>query len=163
MSRLTVELGPVPDTLQQLLLPALGLHLLLVIPLQPGLDTPAITDSVSYHNYLHCIYRLHGPVLLVEVVHVWHQILDHVHVGQRVDLGRLVVSLDLGEAGQGVHTACVIDVIDVYPRYQLLTDIHGAGSADSLPAAPPEGEAGVHLVLDLDQGVQHLRMVTSQR
>ena len=43
---LTVKLGPVPDTLQQLLLPALGLHLLLVIPLQPGLDTPAITDSV---------------------------------------------------------------------------------------------------------------------
>ena len=38
----------------------------------------------------------------------------------------------------------------------LLTDIHGAGAADSLPAAPPEGEAGVHLVLDLDQGVQHL-------
>ena len=43
---LTVELGPVPDTLQQLLLPALGLHLLLVIPLQPGLDTPTIIDSV---------------------------------------------------------------------------------------------------------------------
>ena len=38
----------------------------------------------------------------------------------------------------------------------LLTDIHGAGPADSLPAAPPEGEARVHLVLDLDQGVQHL-------
>ena len=36
----------------------------------------------------------------------------------------------------------------------LLTDIHGAGATDALPAGPPEGQAGVHLVLDLDEGVQ---------
>ena len=39
---------------------------------------------------------------------------------------------------------------------QRLTNIHGARATDSLPAGPPEGQAGVHLVLDLDQGVQHL-------
>ena len=48
---------------------------------------------------------LYPPVLLVEVVHVRHQVLDHVHVGQRVDLGDLAVILDLGEAGQGVDTS----------------------------------------------------------
>ena len=35
------------------------------------------------------------PVLLVEVVHVRHEVLDHVHVGEGVDLGLLVVGLDL--------------------------------------------------------------------
>merc|ERR1719370_1590209 len=30
-----------------------------------------------------------------------------------------------------------------------------AGAANALPTAPPEGKAGVHLVLDLDEGVQH--------
>jgi hypothetical protein len=33
--------------------------------------------------------RLNGLVLLVEVVHVRHQILDDIHVRQRVDLERL--------------------------------------------------------------------------
>ena len=54
---------PVVDALQELLVPALG-----VCALQPRLD---------------------AAVLLVEVVHVRHQVLDHVHVRQRVYLGRL--------------------------------------------------------------------------
>ena len=37
---------------------------------------------------------------------------------------------------------------------QRLTNIHGARATDSLPAGPSERQAGVHLVLDLDQGVQ---------
>ena len=48
---------------------------------------------------------LDGLILLVEVVHVGHEVLDDVHVGQRVDLGDLAVILDLGEAGQGVDTS----------------------------------------------------------
>ncbi|TQD76805.1 hypothetical protein C1H46_037667 [Malus baccata] len=34
-------------------------------------------------------------------------------------------------------------------------DVHGAGAADPFPARSPEGEGGVHLVLDLDEGVKH--------
>ena len=41
-----------------------------------------------------------APGLLVEVVHVGDQVLDHVHVGQYVDLNRLVVGLDPGQARQ---------------------------------------------------------------
>ena len=54
---------PVLYALQELLVPSLR-----VGALQPGLD---------------------AAVLLVEVVHVWHQVLDDVHVWQRVYLGRL--------------------------------------------------------------------------
>ena len=43
-----------------------------------------------------------------------------------------------------------------------LTNIHGAGATDSLPAGPPEGQTGVHLVLDLDQRVQHHRPAVVQ-
>ena len=43
-----------------------------------------------------------------------------------------------------------------------LTDIHGAGATDSLPAGPPEGQTGVHLVLDLDQSVQNHRAAVVQ-
>ena len=55
---------PVFRVLEVLLVPGLEA----VVPLQPGLD---------------------GPVLLVEIVHVRHQVLDDVHVGQRVHLGGL--------------------------------------------------------------------------
>ena len=34
-------------------------------------------------------------------------------------------------------------------------DVHGARSADAFPAGPPECDGGVHLVLDLDERVQH--------
>ena len=78
----TVQLGSVAHTLEQLLVAVL--HVLLVLALEPGLD---------------------APVLLVEVVHVWHQVLDHVHVRQRVDLGGLVVGLNLGQAGKSVDTS----------------------------------------------------------
>ena len=44
-------------------------------------------------------------VLLVEVIHVGDQVLHHVHVGEGVDLGRLVVGINLGEAGQGVYAS----------------------------------------------------------
>jgi hypothetical protein len=43
--------------------------------------------------------------LLVEVVHVRDQVLHDVHVRKRIDLGGLVVSLNLGETGKGVHAS----------------------------------------------------------
>ena len=78
----TIQLGSVPHRLEQLLVAVL--HVLLVLPLQPGLD---------------------ALVLLVEVVHVGHQVLDHVHVRQGVDLGGLVIGLNLGQAGKSVDTS----------------------------------------------------------
>ena len=46
------------------------------------------------------------PVLLVEIVHVRHQVLHHVHVRQRVDLGLLIIGFYLGQAGKGVDASC---------------------------------------------------------
>ena len=118
-----VQLGSVPDTLEELLVSVL--HTALVIPLQPGLDT---------------------SVLLVEIVHVRHQVLHHVHVRQWVDLDLLIIGFYLCQAGEGVDPS----------------DIHGTGATDSLPAGPPEGQAGVYLILDLHQRVQHHRPAVVQ-
>jgi len=52
--------------------------------------------------------------------------------------GRLNIVVDVGEAGQRVGSL----------------DVHGAGSADSLPAGSSKGEGGILLVLDLDEGVE---------
>ena len=37
----------------------------------------------------------------------------------------------------------------------LAVDVHGAGTADTLTATPPEDEGGILLVLDLEKGVKH--------
>lgn len=111
-----VQLLAVLHVLQQLHLLALGR---LLVALQPRLD---------------------GLVLAVEVGEVRHQVLDHVHVRQRVDLGGLVdVRVDVADAGQRVDAV----------------DVHGAGAAHALAARAPERQRGVHLVLDLQQRVEH--------
>ena len=86
------QFGPVLHRLQQLVLAVA--QLALVVALQPGLDGPAETHDLKTTDRTK--KGLSGiPVLLVEVVHVRHEVLDHVHVGERVDLGLLVVGLDL--------------------------------------------------------------------
>mmetsp|Transcript_76177 Transcript_76177/g.172236 ORF Transcript_76177/g.172236 Transcript_76177/m.172236 type:complete len:345 (-) Transcript_76177:2-1036(-) len=82
--------------------------------------------------------RLDGLVLVVEVREVRHEVLDHVGVGQGLDLNRLVTRLDVQQAGQAV----------------LAVDVHGAGAADALPAGAAEGQGRIVLVLDLDERVQ---------
>lgn len=60
--------------------------------------------------------------------------------GQWVDLGsRRRVPLNLGDASERVGAV----------------DVHGAGAADAFTARTPEGERGVHFVLDLEQGIQN--------
>ena len=112
-----VQLFPVDLRLQEL-----GLAIRLGrLRLQPGLD------------------RL---VLRSEVGHVWHEILDHVHVWQRVELhGVRARLIDVRQAREGVGPV----------------DIHRAATANALAAAPPEGERGIHLVLNLQQGIQDHR------
>mmetsp|Transcript_15215 Transcript_15215/g.41587 ORF Transcript_15215/g.41587 Transcript_15215/m.41587 type:complete len:308 (-) Transcript_15215:66-989(-) len=82
--------------------------------------------------------RLDGLVLVVEVGEVGDEVLDDVGVGQRLDLDGRSVRLDVEEAREAV----------------LAVDVHGAGPADALAAGAAEGERGVDLVLDLDEGVQ---------
>lgn len=43
------------------------------------------------------------------------------------------------------------------PPSLLAVDVHGAGAADALAAGAAERQAGVLLVLDLEQHVQHHR------
>lgn len=84
--------------------------------------------------------RLDGLVLLVELGQVRHQVLDDVHVRQRVD-ARLLGGIrgDPAQAGQGVGSV----------------DVHGATATDTFTATAAESQGGVHLVLDADQSVQH--------
>jgi hypothetical protein len=67
-----------------------------------------------------------------------HRNVKKLTVGQGVDLGGLAVDLDLANTGEGVGTA----------------NVHGAGTANTLAAGATEGEGGVDLVLDLDQGIE---------
>jgi len=60
-------------------------------------------------------------------------------VRQWVNLGRLAVDVDLANTGKSVGAL----------------NVHGAGSADTLAAGATEGEGGINLVLNLDQGIEH--------
>ena len=81
-------------------------------------------------------------VLGVEVAHVDDEVFQHEHEHERGD-GRLgdVFLRDGAQAGQVVPTV----------------DVHGAGATDTLAAAATEGERGVDLVLDLDEGIKEHR------
>ena len=95
--------------------------------------------------------------MLVEKSHVRYEVLDNVHVGERVDarfLGGVrgntachFVSLSSTTCAQTPHTKAgqCVDSINV----------HGATSANSLATTPPEGQGRVHLVLDPDERIQH--------
>mmetsp|Transcript_109657 Transcript_109657/g.224062 ORF Transcript_109657/g.224062 Transcript_109657/m.224062 type:complete len:249 (+) Transcript_109657:334-1080(+) len=109
-----IELGSVFPALKVLRL-TLGLH---ILTLQP---------------------RLNGLVLVVEVCQVGNEILNHVRVGQGLDLDGLLAGLDVEKASEAILSA----------------DVHGARAADALPAGPPERQRGVHLVLDLDEGIEN--------
>jgi len=83
--------------------------------------------------------RLDRLVLLVELRHVRDEILDDVHVRQRVKLGSLgFASIDTRETGQGVNSV----------------DVHGARSANSFSAGSSESKGRVEVVLDLDESIQ---------
>lgn len=86
--------------------------------------------------------RLDGAVLLVEERHVRDKVLDNIHVGKRVD-ARLLggVRGNTAQAGQGVDTV----------------DVHGAATADTLTATPPESKGRIDLVLNADERIQHHR------
>ena len=114
----------------------------LVLP--DTLSTPVNLFWSALHALVSHYQDKHVPVLLVEVVHVGDQVLDHVHVGQRVDLGGLVIGLDLGQTRQGVHASCKDKSLITWVsstqywteclNQSLLTNIHSAGATDALAA-----------------------------
>jgi len=81
---------------------------------------------------------LNRLVLGVELGQIGNKILDNVGVGQGINLGGLAINLNLANTGEGVGTA----------------NVHGAGTANTLTAGATEGEGGVDLVLDLDEGIE---------
>ena len=84
--------------------------------------------------------RLNGLVLIIEVGHVHHQILNHKHMGKRRNGGGgRPIRINLSQASQAIAAV----------------DVHGAGPTDPFPARPAEGQGWVDLILDLNQGVQH--------
>lgn len=107
-----IELGPILLALQNLF----PRHRRRALPFQP---------------------RLYALILVIEIGHVHHQILDHVHVRQRRDhRGRS--RRNLRQAGEAVTAV----------------DVHRAGPADPFPTRAPERERRIDLVLDLDQSVE---------
>lgn len=85
--------------------------------------------------------RLYALVLIVEVGHVHHQVLYHKHVRQRRYRRR-----SDGRRRRYLRQAS---------EPVAAVDVHGAGAADPFAARSTEGEGGVHLVLDLNEGVEH--------
>jgi len=87
--------------------------------------------------------RLDGGVLVVEVAHVGHQILEHVHVRQGVDLGVFGWLVNVSKACQSVGAV----------------DVHSARAANSLTAGTTESKRGILLVLDFQKSVEDHRTV----
>jgi hypothetical protein len=83
--------------------------------------------------------RLNAAVLLVEVAHVRDQVLDHVHVRERVNLAGLggILLVNVGQARQSVGPI----------------DVHGTRAANPLPTRTPKREGRVLLVLDFEQSI----------
>ena len=80
-------------------------------------------------------------MLGVEVRQVGHQVLDDLHVRQRIDL---------------YHALDVLDSLQARERVRAV-DIHGARPADAFAARPAERQRRIDLVLDLDQSVENHR------
>ncbi len=95
------------------------------------------------------------------MVQVRYQVLQHVGVRQRVDLGLPRAAVDLAawqrrrrrrrQSERSEFTS--ISVPDACQRVDA-ANVHGAGATNALPARTSECQSGVHLVLDLDQRVQ---------
>lgn len=68
-----------------------------------------------------------------------NKITDNVGVRKRVDLDILAIVGNTAKARKVV----------------LAVDVHGAATADTFTATPPEDEGGVLLVLDLEEGVEN--------
>jgi len=85
---------------------------------------------------------LDGLVLLVELGHVGNEILDDVHVWQWIYLG-LLSSLPINTA-----QAC---------QSVLPVNVHRATAADPFTAASSKRQCRVHLILDLENGIQDHR------
>ena len=108
-----IQLGPIFFSLQ-----ILGLSLDLGVRLQPGFN---------------------GTILFIKVPHVRDQVLENVHVGQGINLGRLgCIIINVTETCQGVGPI----------------NIHGTGTTNSFPAGSTKCQGRVLFILNLDESIQ---------
>lgn len=79
------------------------------------------------------------------ISHIRNQILDNIHVRQRVNLGhistRLLLPLRLNVTKTGEGVASV--------------NVHGARSANSLTARSAESQSGILLGFDFDESIEY--------
>ncbi|RYR16416.1 hypothetical protein Ahy_B04g073431 [Arachis hypogaea] len=117
-----------------------GTQYTLIHPIKLGAVLLALKDLLPGHRrwVLPLQPRLNALVLVIEISHIYHQILYHEHMRQRRDC-RHVGRRDLRQACEAVATV----------------DVHCARTTDPLPARPAEREGWVNLVLDFDEGVEH--------
>lgn len=85
-------------------------------------------------------------ILPVDILAVGHEVFDHGHMGKRRHLHIAIAIGNCLGAGQRIRAI----------------DIHGAGAADPFTATPAEGERGIDLVLDIDDGIEHHRPAFGQ-
>ena len=85
--------------------------------------------------------RLDHLVLRKDMREIGNKILDDAHIRQRVDRRRRAQVGNEPRASEPVRAV----------------RIHGAGTADALPARAAEGECRIHLVFDPEESVQNHR------
>lgn len=105
--------------------------------------------------------RLDGLVLLVEIRQVGNQVLDDVGVRQRVDARLLPrVGRDTACVSMLAAPSCHRPDTPGFKHTQAsqgvdTVNVHRTATADTLSAASPEGQGGVHLVLYPDERIEH--------
>lgn len=105
--------------------------------------------------------RLDGLVLLVELGQIRNEILDNVGVWQRVDARRLR-TFGRNTAYPYPLTHCRdIHLLEAAPTQTSkgidTINVHRTATADTLSAAPSEGQGGVDFVFDSNERIQHHR------
>lgn len=92
-------------------------------------------------------FQTNVPILFVKVAHIGHQILNDIHVGKWINLGR--------------HLGIVVNVREACQRVVAI-DIHGARSTNAFPAGPAKGQCRILFVFDFEECVQDHRTAVGQ-
>jgi len=104
--------------------------------------------------------RLDRFVLSIKVAHVWHQILDNIHVRKGVNLCCLVhiginfaVDVNTLKLLRILQYCTICLSIPNASERVATTNIHGTRAADAFSAGTSESQSGVHLIFYFDQSV----------
>lgn len=163
--RLRYQFLSVLDALQVLLLPLFGLVLLLQVRLDGLVLRVEVAHVLRRQTVFTQTHRRTKTRRLLSDTHR-HQVFDHVHVRQRIDLRHLAgVSVDFVQTRQRVSAVDIHRTRPADPcgqnrlRPETTSEpVHTqVDRALTLSAGASEGQRAVHLVLDLDERVQNHR------